>query len=998
MKKLLWIASALLAALAVSGCNDLQEQFNGSQPQVIKFTASVGNYTATKVTDTSFERGDTVGLFVGSPINLNNVMMVYDGTKLVPETTIYWGEGQTGNTSFKAYYPFNPELKALTGYIPYTICFDQSDHKGYSHSDLMAAGTEAGPSDGTVHLAFNHLMSKLTVKLDNQSGDRILSVLFGNVKTGSMIDAANMTAGEAFMDEETDYIRPAHLTDATGGNYYSAIMPPQSSKVIVLVTLASGRTEVFWSDATMVSGKQYTGTVSVAEAALVGEVQFTLEIVPWEDGGTFRFIDPSTASEDRTGWRMVYYPVGMSRVMEPMEKVDNATFKYRFKNYREGDYFFLLSDNDNYIFGCNMSETQVIGQNDNLWPVVNGGYFCLEGYEGDLDVFFYPDQGLLEYSPVNPKWEKIGEGEFIQGINSYLYGTIPYVFKPVIYEDSNNPGVYMFEAQMTPDDGLSSTLIIDATDPEKVWLKKGGYYPGWNISDGNSFYLESAVPENRDTEYEDYGTLQNGIIRLGMLKQTGMYDSSVSYFRPSMFQLVLPGYKRDPVFGLTFSYQLEQLDGVTHFVANVGPYPDVEGLRYQLFSGRLSNTEIRAAAEEFKAGAGQNLEFTPGLPVELAIPVTKPGTYTFMVFADAPSLGKPDLYWQYYYQMVTIEAAGDGVPAASMTLSGAKPYDMFPEKAALVHVDFPNARSLMVRAISKAAAEEAGLTEDDYFSYAMSGENKSAAYSYISSNGQDYVVTDLEPNTEYLIIAAGLDGFAQPAWASTTVTTGSAPTAWEEVGTGTWFDDTFMAGDLYTSQVQILKASGTERYRAVQPYASFWENDYAALAEEEPTTYANSYIGYSTDFDFFFKEYEGKSYIYYAPYRMGRVEPDFMVDGTETGYLDFFHYDLSEQRPSLHAYVKWNVALREGVYNIAPYCRVKDTNYMYPYYDIWEVIILAMPGYSLEETPAPAPKAPANCVELREGDPVPAIVFGEHSVTPFRHHPINMGKAIVKTL
>jgi len=91
MKKYLFIAIALVAAAAVSSCNDISEQDSGIMASAVQFTSSIGGYT--KATDTAFESGDRIGLFAGEPINVNNILLTSDGSTLTPANPVFWGEG-----------------------------------------------------------------------------------------------------------------------------------------------------------------------------------------------------------------------------------------------------------------------------------------------------------------------------------------------------------------------------------------------------------------------------------------------------------------------------------------------------------------------------------------------------------------------------------------------------------------------------------------------------------------------------------------------------------------------------------------------------------------------------------------------------------------------------------------------------------------------------------------------------------------------------------------
>ncbi|MCR5409226.1 MAG: fimbrillin family protein [Bacteroidales bacterium] len=1003
MKKLLWIASAILAAAAVSSCNEIQEEFKDLAPQEINFRAGIGQYT-TKVTDNAFERGDTVGLFAGTPLNIVNEPLVWDSQKFVPSQKLYWGEGQTSKSKFRAYHPYNVELTTLDGKFVFPVKKDQSDRKDYVRSDLMFAQAEAAPQDGSVYLGFDHMLSKLVITVNNKSGAAIKDIYLAGLKTEAEIDGVEGKITQALGSAE-DLLIPAAVSVAgTAADMYAIIVPPQtSSKFAVAILLDSGRTEVFYSQATMESGKQYRGTVEIPEQPVGEEIQFTVSVAPWEEGGSFHFKDPN-ASVERTGWRMVYYPVGMDRVMESMEQALPGAFKYHFEDWREGDQFFLLSDNDNYIFGCTLASPQQVWENNNTWPVENGGYFSLAGFEGELNVWFYPDEGTLKYEPVYPEWRSIGEGEVVQGINYAVYNDIPFVYRTDIYEDAAHPGVYMFSLRTNPDEeDYSTELVVNASNPDKVWFKKTYYYPGPNEYGDyeEPFYIESPVKENRlfDYDYEgyEYGYVQDGIVHLGYCLQTTVKEDYTSVYNLSNFQLVLPGYKRLPVVGLSYGNSYDTYEGdATYTHITLQPWQDVENMRYQVYPGVLSSYEFREESQALRNGAGTALEVNPGRKMDLALPIAKSGTYYILMYVDAPSV--TDKWGTYARSFISV--VNGEYPESVITLSNAKPHPVLPDKAIMVHLDFPNnVGRVFATAISKEAAEEAGLTEEDYYSYAYDNGWLSGQGNFFSGiSGQDFVFTDLKPETEYIIIAAGWGNFSEKAsWASVTVKTEPEPTSWENVGVGTWVDSTFMTGG-YQKQVNILKAAGTERYRAEQPYSDFWTSDAftALLQGEDSSRYEDSYIGYSTDFDFFFKEVDGVSYIYYATYRNGRVEPDFRKEGTEIGYLDFFHYNILEEHPDINSYVHYNKEVSAGVYNLAPYVKVHDTNYYYNWMSLSGELTLVMPGASY--SPAPKAAVKANCVELMEDGPAVVTLSADHKAKPFKRHPINMGKAIVKTL
>lgn len=135
---------------------------------------------ATRATTTGFEQGDPIGLFavayngaealplqVGNNF-LNNERFTYQSSVWTPQRTLYWGDT---NLDFYAYYPYTsiPSVDKLV----YEIAADQriaetgETLSAYEKSDfLYAKATNAARADGDVSLRFNHLFSKMLIKLE----------------------------------------------------------------------------------------------------------------------------------------------------------------------------------------------------------------------------------------------------------------------------------------------------------------------------------------------------------------------------------------------------------------------------------------------------------------------------------------------------------------------------------------------------------------------------------------------------------------------------------------------------------------------------------------------------------------------------------------------------------------------------------------------------------------------------------------------------------------
>lgn len=192
----------------------------------------------TRVTDTDFEDGDRIGLFVAAqdvPLEIggnlvNNEQLTLSGGAWTASRTLYWDEG-TFNAY--AYYPYMRQVSSIEDQ-PFSVSTDQgaidgtTGLDGYEASDFLYAKTEGvSASNSPVPLTFRHIMSKLTVRLvkgEDFEGDMPTDgeVYIHNTVPTATID---LSAGVA-----TRYVRGTRATikaKQDAGTMFSAIVVPQ---------------------------------------------------------------------------------------------------------------------------------------------------------------------------------------------------------------------------------------------------------------------------------------------------------------------------------------------------------------------------------------------------------------------------------------------------------------------------------------------------------------------------------------------------------------------------------------------------------------------------------------------------------------------------------------------------------------------------------------------------------------------------------------------------
>lgn len=178
LNKILYPFASLLLIAGVTSCSqDLpgEQSSDDASRTEMKFTFAHPSQSA-RVTDTDFETGDKVGLFVaasGSPLEIagnvvNNETLTYDGSSWRARHTLYW---DAGTWAAYAYYPAVDEVTSTTD-LPFSVSTDQTTPRsgetlgGYESSDFLhASATGLSASAAPVRLTFRHVMSRVTVRL-----------------------------------------------------------------------------------------------------------------------------------------------------------------------------------------------------------------------------------------------------------------------------------------------------------------------------------------------------------------------------------------------------------------------------------------------------------------------------------------------------------------------------------------------------------------------------------------------------------------------------------------------------------------------------------------------------------------------------------------------------------------------------------------------------------------------------------------------------------------
>ncbi len=268
------------AALALVSCRK-------HAPETPKIPINIAT-SVTKITDTAFESGDAVGLYVvNTPSELkqsgnhvDNVKFAYNGEKWEAPNQLYWYDNKTP-ADFYAYYPYR--ASASVSAFPFSVQTDQSTEEGYRASEFLYGNKKnVAPTDEPVLINTAHLMSCLRVELKTGTGWTDSDISAATMTITGLQTAAkiNLADGSISADGGVADITPLTL----GGGVFRAIVVPQSVSDIELVKFKVGNYDyVFKASKTFEGGKQHKCTLVVNRTS----EGINIGIDPWEDGDEF---------------------------------------------------------------------------------------------------------------------------------------------------------------------------------------------------------------------------------------------------------------------------------------------------------------------------------------------------------------------------------------------------------------------------------------------------------------------------------------------------------------------------------------------------------------------------------------------------------------------------------------------------------------------------------------------------------------------------------------
>lgn len=267
MRKLLTLAAVAALMFSCSENPSPEPEPTPTPPPTPEKWAINISTSITRATDTSFENGDKVGIYVVNQPNTlkttgnhaDNIGFTYSGSWSAP-TTIYWKD-ETTKADFYCYYPYSSSISNIEAY-PFAVKADQSSVANYKASDfLWGKTTGVAPTKDAVGITVKHAMSNVIVELVAGNGYTAedmasASVAICGLKTNSTINLATGTITPTGDAQE--------ITPMVENDYRRALVVPQSVSNADLIKVTIGdKVYTLNQSIEFKSGKQHTCTLTV---------------------------------------------------------------------------------------------------------------------------------------------------------------------------------------------------------------------------------------------------------------------------------------------------------------------------------------------------------------------------------------------------------------------------------------------------------------------------------------------------------------------------------------------------------------------------------------------------------------------------------------------------------------------------------------------------------------------------------------------------------------
>lgn len=269
--------SALICLASCTSGDDVPAPTPTPPLDPVKIPINISMDVWTRVTDTDYESGDKVGVYVvnyqesssgtlqQSGNHVDNICFTYNDD-WTPESDIYWKD-ETTKADFYCYYPYGAPSD-ITAY-PFSVKTDQSNSIDYKSSEfLWGKASGISPMANAVPIITNRSMSNILIYVTPGKGfteeslaAATKSVRICNLKTSATIDLRTGVATATGIETE--------ITPYNEGIYYRAMIVPQTvadGSNLITITV-DGVDYTMAKEFTFKANTQHKFTVTVNKAS-----------------------------------------------------------------------------------------------------------------------------------------------------------------------------------------------------------------------------------------------------------------------------------------------------------------------------------------------------------------------------------------------------------------------------------------------------------------------------------------------------------------------------------------------------------------------------------------------------------------------------------------------------------------------------------------------------------------------------------------------------------
>ena len=273
MKKFILLAAVTIALAACNNDDNIIDE-----PVAARITATIGNSELSRAGDTSWAKGDAIGVTMAEDryVNLKYVTEGADG--MFKGTTMYF-KNKRETVTIRAYYPFGGNENVVPGkdgIIEATTKTADQTSGNQVKFDFLYDKREVNGSNPDVKFTFSHKMSKLTFVFKNGNGADVSKLtsytVEGLVLQGTFNTADGSCAAKSVAAENLS-MSLSNVTVTDGQPLPSLIIFPQtiSSKVTLKISDSDGQDyacELEFEGNRLISGNNYQYTITVNKTGL----------------------------------------------------------------------------------------------------------------------------------------------------------------------------------------------------------------------------------------------------------------------------------------------------------------------------------------------------------------------------------------------------------------------------------------------------------------------------------------------------------------------------------------------------------------------------------------------------------------------------------------------------------------------------------------------------------------------------------------------------------